>query len=289
MRNSKWAALTTAVAALAPGVQAQAAGTVGQTAPSAAAVVPCTVATYFIAHSDRPGYAIPAGGGVITSWSVQGQANGEGTFKFKVFRQLTPNSFRVEAEDPQTRTVQAGVLNTFATRIPVSGGELLGLWLPSAPQGCWFLGPAGPGTFTTDASKPDPAVASTVVIDGANEAELNLSAMLEPDADNDDYGDETQDACLGDPRHTDCDPPETTITKYPPNRLDRSKAKFRFKADDVGAMFECKVDRKRYKPCTSPKVVKRLDDGRHKFKVRAIDATGNVDPTPAKDRFRVVD
>ena len=29
----------------------------------------------------------------------------------------------------------------------------------------------------------------------------------------------------------------------------------------------CKVDKKPYKPCTSPKKVKRLDDGKHKFKV----------------------
>ena len=28
--------------------------------------------------------------------------------------------------------------------------------------------------------------------------------------------------------------------------------------------------------------------GKHKFKVRAIDAAGNTDPSPAKDKFKVV-
>ena len=35
--------------------------------------------------------------------------------------------------------------------------------------------------------------------------------------------------------------------------------------------------------------MKRLDPGRHRFKVRAIDPAQNIDATPAKDRFRVVD
>jgi hypothetical protein len=91
------------------------------------------------------------------------------------------------------------------------------------------------------------------------------------------------------PPPPDTDAPETSITKRPPNRLDQSKAKFKFTADEPGASFECKIDRKPFKACTSPKVVKRLDDGKHKFKVRAIDAAGNVDSTLAKDRFRVVD
>jgi hypothetical protein len=34
--------------------------------------------------------------------------------------------------------------------------------------------------------------------------------------------------------------------------------------------------------------LKRLTKGKHEFKVRAIDATGVPDPTPAKDRFRIV-
>lgn len=87
----------------------------------------------------------------------------------------------------------------------------------------------------------------------------------------------------------DTDPPETTITKGAPNKTDASKVKFKFRSDEAGSTFQCKFDKKPWKACTSPKTVKRLDHGKHKFRVRATDAAGNVDPTAAKDRFKVVD
>ena len=87
----------------------------------------------------------------------------------------------------------------------------------------------------------------------------------------------------------DTDPPETTITKRAPNKLEGHKAKYKFVSDEPESTFQCKIDKKPFKPCTSPKKVKRLDEGKHKFKVRAVDAAGNVDPTVAKDKFKVVD
>ena len=83
-------------------------------------------------------------------------------------------------------------------------------------------------------------------------------------------------------------PPETTITKGAPNKTDRTKVKFRFTSDDPGATFECKLDNKPFEACTSPRTVKHLDDGEHLFKVRAIDAAGNVDTSAAEDKFKVV-
>jgi streptogramin lyase len=90
------------------------------------------------------------------------------------------------------------------------------------------------------------------------------------------------------PLPPDTDPPETTITKGAPNKTDRSKVKFKFESSEPGSTFECKKDRKRWKACASPTKMKRLDEGRHKFKVRATDAAGNVG-TAAKDAFRVAD
>ena len=88
---------------------------------------------------------------------------------------------------------------------------------------------------------------------------------------------------------SDTDPPETRIRKGAPNRTDASKVKFKFVSDEPGSTFQCKFDKKPWKACTSPKKIKRLDEGKHKFKVRAKDAAGNVDPTAARDRFKVVD
>jgi hypothetical protein len=84
----------------------------------------------------------------------------------------------------------------------------------------------------------------------------------------------------------DTTPPETTITKEPANRTTKHLARFRFRSSEPGSSFQCKLDRRPFRPCSSP-FHKRVDLGRHRLKVRAIDAAGNVDPTPDRDRWRV--
>jgi hypothetical protein len=87
----------------------------------------------------------------------------------------------------------------------------------------------------------------------------------------------------------DTDPPQTKIKKAPKGKIDADTVKVKFKSDEPNSTFECKFDRKPYKPCKSPKRLKNLDDGKHKFKVRATDAAGNTDTSPAKAKFKVVD
>jgi 6-phosphogluconolactonase (cycloisomerase 2 family) len=89
-------------------------------------------------------------------------------------------------------------------------------------------------------------------------------------------------------REPDDDPPNTRITKKPKKETTKRKAKFKFRANEPGSSFECKLDRKKFKPCESP-FKKRVKVKKHKFKVRAIDTAGNVDPTPAKRKWRVVE
>jgi hypothetical protein len=100
----------------------------------------------------------------------------------------------------------------------------------------------------------------------------------------------------GVPVPRDTNPPETTITKDAPKRTDKSKVKFKFDSSEPSSTFECRLKGKdvkrklrKFRPCDSPHKYKHLDEGRYRFEVRAIDAAGNVDPTPAKDRFRVLD
>jgi Ca2+-binding RTX toxin-like protein len=83
-------------------------------------------------------------------------------------------------------------------------------------------------------------------------------------------------------------PPATRITAHPP-ALTRSTrawrpAVFRFAANEAGSRFRCKLDRKPYRGCTSPRVY-RVRAGQHVFRVIAIDPAGNADPTPALFRF----
>ena len=60
----------------------------------------------------------------------------------------------------------------------------------------------------------------------------------------------------------------------------RGDARITF-SSEPGATFECKLDGAAYASCTSPASYTDLTNGAHDFAVRATDAAGNVDPTPA--------
>jgi hypothetical protein len=81
--------------------------------------------------------------------------------------------------------------------------------------------------------------------------------------------------------------PRTTITGRPPNRGRARRVTFRFRSNETDSQFQCKRDKKAFAACNSPKRY-RLRRGRHRFQVRAIDAAGNVDPSPASDTFRIL-
>jgi hypothetical protein len=75
--------------------------------------------------------------------------------------------------------------------------------------------------------------------------------------------------------------PETLIGKHPKRKTTKKKVKLGFSANEP-ATFECKLDKKDFKPCASPLKVKAKKKGKHRFFVQAVDANGNVDATPAK-------
>jgi hypothetical protein len=52
--------------------------------------------------------------------------------------------------------------------------------------------------------------------------------------------------------------------------------------------FLCKVDRRRFRSCSTPMRLKKLGPGRHTFRVKAIDAAGNREMRPSKRRFTIV-
>src|SRR5439155_15530247 len=60
-----------------------------------------------------------------------------------------------------------------------------------------------------------------------------------------------------------------------------TSATFSFTATKAGSTFECKLDGAPFATCSSPQSYSSLAAGGHTFQVRAIDTTGNVDPTPA--------
>jgi hypothetical protein len=86
----------------------------------------------------------------------------------------------------------------------------------------------------------------------------------------------------------DADPPETTITKQPKDKLKQGKsATYEFGADEPGSTFRCRIDGGASAPCVSPLVIRKPKKGGHSLEVTAIDAAGNADPTAATDTFKV--
>jgi len=78
--------------------------------------------------------------------------------------------------------------------------------------------------------------------------------------------------------------PDTHITGAPPDVTSSDPQAFAFESDP-GATFDCSLDRAAFSACASPFRTPVLAVGKHEFQVRATDAAGNVDPTPAMDSF----
>ena len=66
----------------------------------------------------------------------------------------------------------------------------------------------------------------------------------------------------------------------------RRDARFGF-GSEPGAGFECRLDGAAFAPCGSPQAYAGLPDGAHRFEVRARDALGNVDGSPAQRNWTV--
>jgi len=87
----------------------------------------------------------------------------------------------------------------------------------------------------------------------------------------------------------DTTPPQTSISAGPASMTGSSSAKLFFGSSEAGSSFECKLDNNSYSNCTSPTSYSGLGLGAHQFSVRAIDAAGNVDQTPATRKWTIED
>ena len=85
----------------------------------------------------------------------------------------------------------------------------------------------------------------------------------------------------------DTDPPETAISARPNNPTSRPSATFEFSSDEAAATFECRLDGGAWESCSSPASYESLAEGEHAFEVRAVDAVGHVDETPASHRWTI--
>lgn len=90
----------------------------------------------------------------------------------------------------------------------------------------------------------------------------------------------------------DTTPPSTALTGQPADPTTATAATFSFTGQDEttpaeGLIFQCSLDGAPFGPCPSPQTYTGLAVGAHSFQVRAIDAAGNFDPSPASHSWAV--
>jgi Tol biopolymer transport system component len=76
-------------------------------------------------------------------------------------------------------------------------------------------------------------------------------------------------------------PPDTALSGGPTGAQRARSALFTFGASEPGALLQCRVDGGAFAGCASPLRYTGLPDGSHTFFVRAVDAAGNSDSSPA--------
>jgi hypothetical protein len=137
--------------------------------------------------------AVPSAG-VITSWKVNSELPLTLTQRLKILRPTgKKNEFTTITETAEISTVKGK--NTFSASIPVQAGDRIA---------GYSTGATGAALYCTTASASDvmgsfninPAPVGSINTYTENLGlQLALAAVIEPDADKDGFGDETQDKC----------------------------------------------------------------------------------------------
>jgi hypothetical protein len=130
--------------------------------------------------------------GVVTQWRIRA-----GTNVTAVSLQIVRRPSGTGAAEPGFEvgrstpvTPPANDKSTHLTRIPIEAGDYLAIECCTTGVGSFFA----PGTGTLDAWTP-PLGTTTLNPSGTGADEVLVNADIEPDADNDGFGDETQDNC----------------------------------------------------------------------------------------------
>ena len=142
-----------------------------------------------------------------------------------------------------------------------------------------FSGSTAPGTYEISiiGSGPEYVIAiQGITGDGIVEVSIPSNSVVNIDGDQN-----STSINLDSSVYFDITPPDTSILTHPANPSNNPSPSFTFSSPDGTAGFECALDNGSYASCTSPKNLSGLSEGSHTFNVRAVDAAGNVDATPA--------
>ena len=233
-------------------------------------------------------YTVPAGYPVITAWRHRAGTT-SGTLVFKVYRPVGTNSGYYVTLASEPHHVTAGVNEVFPTRILVQPGDMIGI---SSTDGVELVYPGAPGNVVSSVTIGgiDTEVGQMVIALSNQTGLLDVVAVLEPDADGDWYGDDTQDGCPTDRlTHEAC--LVTRITKAPPRRVytrgRKATVKIAFTSANPIATFQCSVDVAPFRACGSP-YLRKYRIGPHVVSVRSVDSSGVPGMQMVTVKFKVV-
>ena len=143
------------------------------------------------------GYAVPAGGGVVTSVSGWLEASSAATARVFMVRGTAPSYLVLGGGTLSIAGTGTFEKATAATRIPVQEGDRVAVATPSS-GGATVGATNVSGTVRFGAGQVPADGATINTSSGFNDqanAAMSIAAVVEPDADHDGYGDETQDSC----------------------------------------------------------------------------------------------
>ena len=177
--------------------------------------------------SQAPGGVLAPSDGVVVRWRIK-RGSALGTDPTPAALRITRpgnSATRISAGTGPTVIPAADQISTFDVRLPIQAGDTIGIDCCAGDDAfdslfAWAdtAGASYQGWSPRLVDGEPPRAAFQVTTD-----ELLVNADIEPDADEDGFGDETQDQCPTDASTQgtcppDTDPPETEITKGAPNK-----------------------------------------------------------------------
>jgi hypothetical protein len=134
--------------------------------------------------------------GVITKWKVNiAPTPGSGLLRLVAIHPVAPGSPGSAQVLGESTGRAIGGQNSFDARIPVSAGDRIALGSGEGENLIACKSESSPGTIGIVVSPPGASGSVPYLEQGPAPLRVPLSAVLEPDADHDGYGDETQDKC----------------------------------------------------------------------------------------------
>ena len=221
--------------------------------------------------SESVGIFVSQEGASISMLAINVIANAETDASAMVSPERTKSSAVIHFDHSNLDTTEGNVVSTYGQTAPP---QFVAISPPTFME--------APGSPTIDAGGNEP-------LDGAVDLAGNPRSLPgKPSCTGTDVAVTDIGAYEFVPASPTCAPPSAPETAIAGFKLRKRRATFRFAASGGTApvSFECKLDRRPFAPCGSPRVYKHLKPRRHVFEVRAV-AAGLTDPTPAVRKFEV--